>query len=653
MHPLKSILFSSIFLSFPFFSVGTLHAQVPVQYYDFELNSARGTTGEVSPEFILNATSDSAFKSTGGAPNAVDGNPATGRSQQRASWDGNGTSNPGTGAADYAEFQFNPQGFAEFAVQVDARRSTAPSGPANLRLLYAFDAGAFSEQGTAQFPATLTWTNCQWALPAVPNGTSVVRIRLYGYFNGAPLNPANAAATLAFDNLSVAATQITASRTLPDYNQITAATGIAPVFGNFTLSTPGITITLGSDLNLNGTLTLTNGLIDLNGKTFTLGTGPLVVGTLNWASGSYLFGNGTLTRWITLQTVSVGTVLLNSFFPIGASGGSERSVEVYGEGLSVGLTGPVSVAYTDATAGNLSSPLGALSFTDAGVDVNNRYNGSWNISQTGLSVGTLVLRLTGEDIPGLNDAAKLRILTATAAAPGAHSATNTIPAENRVARTGLATADINNTFYLGGDIVDNPLPVELAGFSGYPAATSIHLNWKTVSERNNAGFVVYRDGAEIASHRTVAALTGQSTTASETNYTFADDAIKAGTLYTYTLGSVDYSGLTHSYAASVTVKVEQQNTALPATLPVFRLSQNYPNPFNPATYIRFSLDRSGEAQLKVYDALGREVRQVINQILEAGEHEVRFDAKTLTSGTYFYRLTSGGFRQTRRLTIVK
>jgi len=83
------------------------------------------------------------------------------------------------------------------------------------------------------------------------------------------------------------------------------------------------------------------------------------------------------------------------------------------------------------------------------------------------------------------------------------------------------------------------------------------------------------------------------------------------------------------------------------------LAQNYPNPFNPSTTIQFSIVNPQFTILKVYDLLGREVAVLANERMEAGVHEVRFDAAGLAGGVYYYRLQAGDFVQTRSLVLLK
>ncbi len=85
----------------------------------------------------------------------------------------------------------------------------------------------------------------------------------------------------------------------------------------------------------------------------------------------------------------------------------------------------------------------------------------------------------------------------------------------------------------------------------------------------------------------------------------------------------------------------------------YKLAQNYPNPFNPVTNIAFDLPKSSFAVLKIYDMLGREVAMLVNEKLNAGIYKVDFNASALSSGTYFYSLTTADFSSTKKLTVIK
>jgi hypothetical protein len=85
----------------------------------------------------------------------------------------------------------------------------------------------------------------------------------------------------------------------------------------------------------------------------------------------------------------------------------------------------------------------------------------------------------------------------------------------------------------------------------------------------------------------------------------------------------------------------------------FKLSQNYPNPFNPVTMINYELPLKGLVTVKVFDILGREVSTLVNEIKDAGNHELLFDASKLSSGVYFYKIISGSFVDTKRMVLIK
>lgn len=86
----------------------------------------------------------------------------------------------------------------------------------------------------------------------------------------------------------------------------------------------------------------------------------------------------------------------------------------------------------------------------------------------------------------------------------------------------------------------------------------------------------------------------------------------------------------------------------------YRLEQNYPNPFNPSTNIRYAVSDLGFVSLKIYDILGNEISTLVNEVKEAGEHTIQFNASSLSSGIYFYRITTtSGFTAAKKMQLMK
>ncbi len=109
------------------------------------------------------------------------------------------------------------------------------------------------------------------------------------------------------------------------------------------------------------------------------------------------------------------------------------------------------------------------------------------------------------------------------------------------------------------------------------------------------------------------------------------------------------SGTTTSLK-TLPVSSEPEPTDLPNQVV---LHQNYPNPFNPSTVIRYQLPVSSVVSLKLFDILGREVAVLVDGKVNAGSHQVTFNAYGLSSGVYFYRLETTGFVDTKQFTLIK
>ena len=90
----------------------------------------------------------------------------------------------------------------------------------------------------------------------------------------------------------------------------------------------------------------------------------------------------------------------------------------------------------------------------------------------------------------------------------------------------------------------------------------------------------------------------------------------------------------------------------------FSLEQNYPNPFNPSTIISYNIPKAGNVQIKIFDALGREVRSLINEDKPAGKYNIAWDGRDnygsrVSSGVYFYTIRSGNFVETKKMVLMK
>jgi hypothetical protein len=98
------------------------------------------------------------------------------------------------------------------------------------------------------------------------------------------------------------------------------------------------------------------------------------------------------------------------------------------------------------------------------------------------------------------------------------------------------------------------------------------------------------------------------------------------------------------------METKQISEVVPVT---YSLEQNYPNPFNPTTNIKYEIPKNSFVKLIVFDALGREIETLVNEKQSAGIYEATFDASNYPSGVYFYRLTTDGFSETKKMILLK
>ncbi len=220
-----------------------------------------------------------------------------------------------------------------------------------------------------------------------------------------------------------------------------------------------------------------------------------------------------------------------------------------------------------------------------------------------------------------------------------------------------AGASIEGNLYTRTSYIDingsSVLPVELTYFTAALNNNTVLLNWNTATEVNNYGFEIQRSAVRApanqplsenaASWSKIGFVKGSGNSNSLKSYSFTDDNPVSGKVE-YRLKQIDNDG-SFKYSKIVAVSLIKPDK--------FELNQNYPNPFNPSTEISYSIPKSNNVELKVYNSIGKEVATLVNGIQEAGNHKVHFNLSNLSSGIYFYRLTSGNFTQIKKMILLK
>jgi len=187
------------------------------------------------------------------------------------------------------------------------------------------------------------------------------------------------------------------------------------------------------------------------------------------------------------------------------------------------------------------------------------------------------------------------------------------------------------------------VPVELTSFTAnVNNSGQVELNWSTATETNNQLFEIERR-AENGQFSTIGYVEGHGTTTEPQNYSYTDVTVSTG-IYYYRLKQLDFLG-SYEYFDEIEVDVNGPLS--------FDLEQNYPNPFNPSTNIKFSVPESGDVRLAVYNLVGEEVAVLVDGFSEAGFFEVTFNASSLPSGAYFYKLQSGNNVVAKKMLLMK
>jgi len=287
---------------------------------------------------------------------------------------------------------------------------------------------------------------------------------------------------------------------------------------------------------------------------------------------------------------------------------------------------------TDAFEGSATAPDGST------ISPNTASSRYWEITGEDLTDVSFKVRLDTASIGGIGDPGRLLVLKREDNGSPWTPLNTTREGETLVS----STLGSFSEFAIGGNTSSNPLPVELSSLDAVFEEEQVTVTWTTASETGNARFQIQRK-AERERWTTVGSVEGAGTTSESRSYRFTDEDLPyAADRLTYRLRQVDTDGTT-TLSDPVVVKQGVDKVELLATVP---------NPASRQARARFSIPERQEVQLRLYDALGREVRAIVNAERE-GRHEETIDVSGLSSGTYFLRLQAEDTGKSRQVTVVR
>jgi len=406
----------------------------------------------------------------------------------------------------------------------------------------------------------------------------------------------------------------------------------ATVLNNLTINnsyglSPGINIS-SNNLTVNSNLTMTAGIVNLNGTTFTLGTSAASAGTLSYTTGSWMYG-GNIMRWFPTTAVTLGANA--SLFPIGSTS-YYRPMYFGSAGLSAG--GTIKVSHTDVNGAT------AVSFPDVASTVSVRTNSYWTVTTAdGLSgTGTPIdVRSEAKGLGLVGSVSDLRLTLASSAAPGTVGTNSGIISNPQVNRTGFSVASLANTYYWGSVNPGNTtLSVGLLSFSGQQQSGQVVLNWQTATDQDHKFFSVERstDGVSFVEIGEVL-VTGNLTVGH--SYNFSDQRPANGKNY-YRLKIVALDGaLTYSRIVSVYL-AENNRFAI------------FPNPSDGNSItVQLALSSQVPGTIDVFNDQG----VLVGHANAASPAVPVFFTPALSPGVYFARYSSRGNTAVKSFVVIR
>jgi hypothetical protein len=209
-----------------------------------------------------------------------------------------------------------------------------------------------------------------------------------------------------------------------------------------------------------------------------------------------------------------------------------------------------------------------------------------------------------------------------------------------------ALRNIDSTVKINFTITESNLVYYQSSYSGCPPGGSNYVHKFVARSMVNGAL-----GEELSTGTWTQGTTKNKTWTTTIDAGWNAANCEVGVFAYYSVGGVLNSGSPVLQTTKETVITSVGNSG--EILDGFSLSQNYPNPFNPVTNIKFTVPQNGHVTLKVYDMVGNEVETICDSYLQKGAYNGGFDGTNLASGVYFYRLTTGEYTDTKKMTLVK
>ncbi len=393
-------------------------------------------------------------------------------------------------------------------------------------------------------------------------------------------------------------------------------------FTNFTINNSGAGISLANNTQIATTLTMTQGNINLNGNTFTLGLSVANNGTLAYTTGT-MIGAGTFTRWFKTGLIATGSV--TGLFPMGTAT-DYRPFFVSAPVAGPTSGGSMSISYNDATTNT------NVAIVDGAFTVVVRKDLNWALSTNGINGGTYNLQVqgTGFGLIGAVSDLRLTLVNSVTGVAGVNGGTTLNPQINR---TGLTLANLTNSFYVGSiNSVSTPLPITLISFNAFPENGEVKLEWSTASETDNAFFTIQKS-TDGRGWTTVQKVLGSGTSSNIENYTAYDQTPFPGISY-YRLMQTDIDGK-QTFSPIISINLENKN----AEISVF------PNPA--INLVNISLPASARYEISLLNISGQ---LIYSTTITTGDNLV-LNVSGYKTGVYFIRIIHEGITETKKLII--